>query len=1207
MATNLTASLLSNGVLQVVGTEVADTICIRQDAGQISIGGLGITTPSGLVTSVSAGQVQQIHVNGLGGDDIIRLDQGSQQIAARATLFGGLGNDTLIGGSGNDYLNGGIGNDTLYGRAGVDHLVGDDESDSVAQGNDLLHGGFNNDLLNGGPGANCLVDPDAASWEIGPGNTLYWLRSTGELYRQGPSEAPIVIYSSVIKFTLAPDGTLYHLRSDGWVCANGAASWANTRDFGVDFLGRLYWQGTGGLLQRYNAGSGWQTLGSDVKKFALAPNGTVYDLRQDGWLYVDGTRSWITQDFAVDRLGRLYWHGSGTLQRCTPGVGWETLARDVVKFTIGPNGAVYDLRTNGWMYADGSPTWVTRDFAFDPRGRLYWHGTSGVLQRYTAGSGWETLDPNVLKFSVAPNATLYYLLSDGWLCEDGLRSWANTRDFAIDPASRPYWLGTGGLLQRYNAGSGWETIGTNVRKFAVAPIGTVYDLRDDDGLYENGSKRWANTGDFAVDPAGRLYWLGTGGLLQRYNAGSGWETLGTNVRKFAVAPIGTVYDLRDDDWLYANGSKSWANTHDFAIDPAGRLYWLGTGGLLQRYNVGSDWETLGTDVRKFAVAPNGTLYYLRETGWLYENGSDNWANTRDFAIDATGRLYWHGNSGLLQRYNAGSGWETLAEKAISFRLNNSSQGYSITSEADLALRWAPIIYQDVDQTGGVEFIFDLKSDTSAGGKSDYITAVNYDGDWNTENNWDNLERGHRLNAVVYYSVTTTATHWFILYSFYYPRDWHGELADEEHENDMEGFLAIVKRPDSASYADVFGTLQGIVTESHTDFYSYTPIGSPLRNGRETIDGTLEMETHGGHQHPVIEVESNGHGVNAGQGWNRTGFPGADGVRYVPTSNTSEQPSSPNDRFVPYKLIDLTAPGELWDRRHSDALFAEWGIFRGNDGGGLFKDGVNQAQAPWLWDDTGDFLFVPGIKGADDLPAGVMAYDPARLADVYFDGEHFSRKYLSNPYSTIAATDATYQRYGTTGVDNVVFLVNGLSNSTFSPAHPIYQSAASQGFTVHVLNWNYSGFFLFSSDELFVIEMAGILGSYDPTDTVILVGYSYGGDSALKAAHHTSSEIDVLALLDPIAGDGTRGSLPDTVPSNVRYLYNRWQTSLYSSFPIDRWNSGLLHNYASESLFADIGIADQAEISVDLEPHYNFPQSGTVIGELSTIFRRLRRT
>jgi hypothetical protein len=53
--------------------------------------------------------------------------------------------------------------------------------------------------------------------------------------------------------------------------------------------------------------------------------------------------------------------------------------------------------------------------------------------------------------------------------------------------------------------------------------------------------------------------------------------------------------------------------------------------------------------------------------------------------------------------------------------------HAAASRAELALRWAPIHYQDVDATGS----------HALGGKSDYITRVDYDGDLVGRNNWDN--------------------------------------------------------------------------------------------------------------------------------------------------------------------------------------------------------------------------------------------------------------------------------------------------------------------------------------------------------------------------------------------------------------------------------------------------------------------------------------
>src|SRR5688572_22409831 len=50
-----------------------------------------------------------------------------------------------------------------------------------------------------------------------------------------------------------------------------------------------------------------------------------------------------------------------------------------------------------------------------------------------------------------------------------------------------------------------------------------------------------------------------------------------------------------------------------------------------------------------------------------------------------------------------------------------------SSHADLALRWAPVHYQDTDVTGTY----------SLSGKSDYLTAVNFDNDWVATNNWNN--------------------------------------------------------------------------------------------------------------------------------------------------------------------------------------------------------------------------------------------------------------------------------------------------------------------------------------------------------------------------------------------------------------------------------------------------------------------------------------
>ena len=297
----------------------------------------------------------------------------------------------------------------------------------------------------------------------------------------------------------------------------------------------------------------------------------------------------------------------------------------------------------------------------------------------------------------------------------------------------------------------------------------------------------------------------------------------------------------------------------------------------------------------------------------------------------------------------------------------------------LAERWAPVHYQDVDQSGG----------DGLGGKADYITAINYDGDWDALNNWENLELpGMDMAAYCYYSVVQTSTHWFIIYAFFHPRDWtdnpFGSHLDT-HENDLEGVLAIVKRPDQA-LPENFGQLLGIITVYHLDFYSYTAPGSSLTDGQESIDGVLQMENvpdQQGALHPVTAQQAKGHGIKA---YPLVQIEGGDGIKYFPSVDIAEVPSNPNDRNVKYKLVNIFEQGGLWDQRNNQATFYSNGIFRGDNGVN------NSAKTPWKWDDKND---------GDQLTGGELGSDPAKLVKIYFDGlGSFSETYEYNLYQGI---------------------------------------------------------------------------------------------------------------------------------------------------------------------------------------------------------------
>ena len=332
----------------------------------------------------------------------------------------------------------------------------------------------------------------------------------------------------------------------------------------------------------------------------------------------------------------------------------------------------------------------------------------------------------------------------------------------------------------------------------------------------------------------------------------------------------------------------------------------------------------------------------------------------------------------------------------------------LPSDTALAYRWAPIHYQDVDKSGG----------HARKGRSDFLTKINFDGDWNTADNWETP--GPYL-AHVYYSVVSTRTHWYILYAFYHPRDWSDFIPDPEHENDMEGLLAIITRDGSP-----YGKLEAIVTVFHHDFYSYVNPDSHFKGGGEDVDGPIQFQVYRGFHHPLTKQEAKGHGVKAFNDiLDRAVFTGNyrdddDYVVYYPSLTVAEEPSSIKDRFVQYKLINIFDEGEdgLWRKKDNRNVFVQtgthYGQFQGDESGtcgeGLLICDEDEGTPPWMWDDTGTkYATIPWTEG-DKVSRGAIAKDPAYLTKIYFKNTGLvETTYISNPYTNIKeSTEASSQ-------------------------------------------------------------------------------------------------------------------------------------------------------------------------------------------------------
>jgi len=70
----------------------------------------------------------------------------------------------------------------------------------------------------------------------------------------------------------------------------------------------------------------------------------------------------------------------------------------------------------------------------------------------------------------------------------------------------------------------------------------------------------------------------------------------------------------------------------------------------------------------------------------------------------------------------------------------------------IAIKFAPTVIQEIGSNPN----------------ADEFTKVDYDGDWNPDNNWDNLNKFLRPSTV-YWDVIESETKYFITYAFFYPR------------------------------------------------------------------------------------------------------------------------------------------------------------------------------------------------------------------------------------------------------------------------------------------------------------------------------------------------------------------------------------------------------------------------------------------------------
>jgi hypothetical protein len=292
----------------------------------------------------------------------------------------------------------------------------------------------------------------------------------------------------------------------------------------------------------------------------------------------------------------------------------------------------------------------------------------------------------------------------------------------------------------------------------------------------------------------------------------------------------------------------------------------------------------------------------------------------------------------------------------------------------VAARFAPLIYHDV----------------ASNPRADFLTPVNYDGDWIANNNWDNLDR-YELNATVYYDVRETRTEYYITYMFFHPRDYSRVcIALVCHENDSEGTIVVV---DKATLKE-----RAVQSLAHNNIdHISNPLPVRLPAGYSDWSGRSNKI--------AVFIEGGGHGVKSMSGSvNRlsheiSAFKAASGEArgFDPAQDdhflfyhggVADSYDGSQSGVFSYELRPVS---ELWKRRTDEGsgrLFSKIFKYRGarveigNIPGSFAGErwGAGRANPPWGWHDSsypnirrGDWFIDPAFAFSQKVPGLSLIY------------------------------------------------------------------------------------------------------------------------------------------------------------------------------------------------------------------------------------------
>jgi hypothetical protein len=301
------------------------------------------------------------------------------------------------------------------------------------------------------------------------------------------------------------------------------------------------------------------------------------------------------------------------------------------------------------------------------------------------------------------------------------------------------------------------------------------------------------------------------------------------------------------------------------------------------------------------------------------------------------------------------------------------------------------------------------------GRQDIPAPVDFDGDLDGENNWENFP-AFELQPTVYYAALASGTHLFLSYHLFHPRDWTSlDLGlHQSHENDGENLQVVVERSS--------GRVVLLFAQAHYRGAVFAREGAGFGDGEEGIRGRPLLLDGAGRpsadgSHAAVFVESGGHGIYGATDPRARVSIGADGrarfarhglvLRPALEGETVAEPPLDAEVPVPYRLESTTA--KLWPLLRSGDLVGEGRLL---DGPVPYADARVRVGVPRYYEAdrfSGPFGPDRGISpfaldfgfGAPDL--GSLFFDPTRrYARALLVPEPWSLVYENDPFRPAAA-------------------------------------------------------------------------------------------------------------------------------------------------------------------------------------------------------------